>query len=340
MNLVKLLQYLDEYFDLEDLKTLCFKLGVDYDDLGGEGQIGKARELIRYLQKRGRLDALVMAIAQERPHLDLTDLQPQPPVTLEPPPSREARRQRPAAGGDSISNYRGGAATLGCLVVDRKKISPKDKRTPIQVYLLCDASGLADFAPPPQTGDPILQPGRYDGGLAVLDAIATLTKWTRPNGSNSLANTNLSAAIAQVKNLSDVSPEIRGRGIPKGVRPPLVGMSVAGVGRTSGLIEGTILAIEASQSIPWPIAQVVAPENTGDGSGLYPVLFGDLIVTTPMVESGDSGMVLLDDDNYAIGLGFAGGDQFSLFIPLPKILKRLEVDLVTAEMWQSLKEAV
>lgn len=336
MNLAKLLQYLDDYFDLEDLKTLCFKLGVDYDDLGGEGQIGKARELIRYLQKRGRLDTLVAAMAQERPHLDLTDLQPQPPPIPETPPSREARRQRPAAGGDSISNYRGGAATLGCLVVDQKKITPKEQQTPYQVYLLCDASGLAAAISTPQSGDPILQPGREDGGLPALDAIATLTKWTRPNGNNSLAGTNLSAAIAQVKNLNDVSPEIRGRGVPKGVRPPVVGMSVAGVGRTSGLIAGTVLAIEASESIPWPIAQVVAPENTGDGSGYYAVLFGDLIVTTPMVAAGDSGMVLLDDDNYAIGLGFAGGDQYSLFIPFEKILKRLEVELVTAEVWQSL----
>jgi hypothetical protein len=122
------------------------------------------------------------------------------------------------------------------------------------------------------------------------------------------------------------------------VRPPVVGMSVAGVGRSSGFVSGSVLAIGASESVSWPISQVISPGGTGDGSGFYPVLFGDLIVTTPMVDFGDSGMVLLDDDNYAIGLAFAGGDDYSLFIPLPKILKRLEVELVTAERWQLLKE--
>ncbi len=340
MNLGKLLEYLDHYFSLDEMKTLCLILGVDYDDLGGDGQRGKARELIQHMQRRGRLDQLVAAVQQERPHLNFSDLQPHQaaPAPIAPaPPTREEWRQRPAAGGDSISNYRGGAATLGCLVVDRKKTSPKDLQTPYRVYLLCDASGLTAATSTAQPGDPILQPGQGDGGLAALDAIATLSQWTRPTGDNNLASAHLSAAIAQVKNLNDVAPEIRGRGIPQGTRPPTVGMSVAGVGRTSGLVTGTILATEASESVPWPIGQVINPQNTGDGSGYYPILFGDLIVTTTMVEAGDSGMVLLDDDNYAIGLAFAGSDQYSLFIPLPKILRRLEVELVTAEMWQSLK---
>jgi hypothetical protein len=329
MNVIKLLAYLDQYFSLDDLETLCFLLGVDFDNLGGIGKKGKARELIEYLDKRGRLDALITAMQQERPQLDFSDLlpKPEPPVTQDAPPNRETMRQRPAAGGDSISNYRGGAATLGCLVVGRA--------APRQLYLLCDASGLAATFES-QIGDPILQPGQSDGGLPALDTIATLNRWTQPNADNSLANDNLSAAIAQVKNLSDLSPEIRGRGIPKGVRPPVVGVSVTGVGRTSGPAQGTILATEATESVPWPISQVIAPQSTGDGSGYYPVLFGDLIVCTAMIDAGDSGMVLLDDDNYAIGLAFAGSDQYSLFIPLQKVLDRFEVDLVTVEVWQSL----
>lgn len=67
MEEVKLLDFLSAYFNLEDLKTLCFRLDVDYDHLGGEGQIGKARELIRYLQKRGRLNELQTVLASERP---------------------------------------------------------------------------------------------------------------------------------------------------------------------------------------------------------------------------------------------------------------------------------
>ena len=43
---------------------MCFKLGVEYDDLPGEGRAGKARELIRLLQRKNRLDEL----AQHLPH--------------------------------------------------------------------------------------------------------------------------------------------------------------------------------------------------------------------------------------------------------------------------------
>lgn len=51
------------HFDLEGLRTLCFKLGVEYDDLRGEGRAGKARELIMLLQRQGRLDELAQHIA-------------------------------------------------------------------------------------------------------------------------------------------------------------------------------------------------------------------------------------------------------------------------------------
>jgi hypothetical protein len=242
--------------------------------------------------------------------------------------SREASRRRPAVGGDSISHYRGGAATLGCLVVGRA--------TPRQLYLLCDASGLTDVQPAPQVGDPILQPGRADGGLSALDAIATLAQWTRPSADNSQAADNLSVALAQVRRREDVSPEIKGRGTPQGVESAIEGLTVFGVGRSSGEVQGTILQVGAAEEILWPIGQIDALTSSGDGSGYHPILFGDLIVTTPMVEAGDSGMVLLDQENHALALAFAGGNDYSLFIPLQKILDKLEVELVTAEVWQSL----
>ena len=49
-------------FDLEEFRTLCFKLGIEYDDLRGEGRPGKARELIKLMQRRGQLDRLQQAV--------------------------------------------------------------------------------------------------------------------------------------------------------------------------------------------------------------------------------------------------------------------------------------
>lgn len=51
-----------ERFDLEELRTLAFELGIDYDSLPGEGKAGKVRELILFLDRRGKLGQLLAEI--------------------------------------------------------------------------------------------------------------------------------------------------------------------------------------------------------------------------------------------------------------------------------------
>jgi hypothetical protein len=65
--LVELHQVLVARFSLEEIKTLCFELGVEYDDLPAVGKRNKARELVRYLDRHGRLDALRVAVMLKRP---------------------------------------------------------------------------------------------------------------------------------------------------------------------------------------------------------------------------------------------------------------------------------
>lgn len=62
----ELRQALVNYFDLEELRTLCFDLGVDFDELKGSGKGAKARELVQYWQHQGDLTPLVDAIRQQR----------------------------------------------------------------------------------------------------------------------------------------------------------------------------------------------------------------------------------------------------------------------------------
>jgi hypothetical protein len=62
-----LLRGLQESFSLNDLKTLCFELGVDFDNLEGEGKTAKARELIVHLERRARVSELIQKCASERP---------------------------------------------------------------------------------------------------------------------------------------------------------------------------------------------------------------------------------------------------------------------------------
>jgi len=54
-------QTLDERFDLEEIKDLCFDLNIDFDDLRGEGK--KVRELVAYCQRHDRLEELTTRIA-------------------------------------------------------------------------------------------------------------------------------------------------------------------------------------------------------------------------------------------------------------------------------------
>ncbi|MCP4426839.1 MAG: AAA family ATPase, partial [Chloroflexi bacterium] len=63
---VALRHALVNYFDMEELRTLCFDLGVDFDELKGEGKGAKSRDLVAYWQHHGDLTPLVEAIRRER----------------------------------------------------------------------------------------------------------------------------------------------------------------------------------------------------------------------------------------------------------------------------------
>ena len=67
-------------FDREELRTLCFDLGVDYDALPAEGKAGKARELVGYMERHDRLPDLVETLRRTRPDIHLDDAPPGPPA--------------------------------------------------------------------------------------------------------------------------------------------------------------------------------------------------------------------------------------------------------------------
>ncbi|MFN2107592.1 MAG: hypothetical protein ACK2UJ_22130 [Candidatus Promineifilaceae bacterium] len=59
-------QRLVDEFNIEELQDLCFAMGIDYEELGGAGKSAKARELVLYMQRRGRLGELNEAIRAKR----------------------------------------------------------------------------------------------------------------------------------------------------------------------------------------------------------------------------------------------------------------------------------
>ncbi|MCA9964671.1 MAG: hypothetical protein KC423_10525 [Anaerolineales bacterium] len=68
-DLTQLRQLIEQTFDQGQLRTLCFDLGVAYDDLPGETRPDKVRELIVHCQQHGKLELLVETCARHRPHL-------------------------------------------------------------------------------------------------------------------------------------------------------------------------------------------------------------------------------------------------------------------------------
>ncbi|MCL4804679.1 MAG: SUMF1/EgtB/PvdO family nonheme iron enzyme [Anaerolineae bacterium] len=87
----QLRQFILDHFNLDELKTLCVDLAVVYDDLGGEGRAGKARELVLFMERDSRLIDLRAVLAQQRGRAYQTrfgDDAVQSVVTSTPPPRR------------------------------------------------------------------------------------------------------------------------------------------------------------------------------------------------------------------------------------------------------------
>lgn len=206
-------------------------------------------------------------------------------VGLAPPPApisilSYTNRVRPVNGGNSIGNARyNNAGTFGSVV---KLAGDSSNR-----YFLSNWHVLADGSG--QAGDPIVQPGRLDGGSTPGDVIGTLF-WFILNDDFDAA---LGLASAPWQNF--VSHGFRCystyRDIPV---DPIVNQPVTKCGRTTELTNGTILSVNASVRV------------TGYPTGTR--LFTNQIETTVMSAPGDSGSVLFhSDDMSPVGLLFAGG---------------------------------
>ncbi len=83
MDLPQLRDLITRYFNDSELRDLCFDLGIDYENLGGDNKAAKARELVGYGQRHGRLAELEAACRSLRPnaftdiHGPATDSTPQ-----------------------------------------------------------------------------------------------------------------------------------------------------------------------------------------------------------------------------------------------------------------------
>ena len=71
MNRIELREILSNYFNLDELKTLSFDLGIDFENLGGDNKNAKARELLAYCERNNQTLDLLKEISRRRPNLHL-----------------------------------------------------------------------------------------------------------------------------------------------------------------------------------------------------------------------------------------------------------------------------
>lgn len=217
-------------------------------------------------------------------------------------------RHRPAPGGVSIGHREITAGTLGCLV---KKGG--------ESFILSNNHVLANSnnATP---GDAVLQPGPFDGGTDPADRIASLSRFIPitfdPPVPRAFHRNLVDAAVAEGE-FHDLKREIHWVGHLRGWRPRAqvaVGTLLQKTGRTTNYTTGRITAVNATVDV-----------NYGGGRVAR---FRDQIITTPMSAGGDSGSLVADRENFAVGLLFAGSPLVTILNQIQHVRSLLRVEIV------------
>ncbi|MQS69476.1 MULTISPECIES: hypothetical protein [Escherichia] len=68
MELTRLRDCLVLHFNLSEIQTACFDLGIEYDSIPGDSLDDKARELVRFMSRSGRLEGLIKYCHTMRPN--------------------------------------------------------------------------------------------------------------------------------------------------------------------------------------------------------------------------------------------------------------------------------
>jgi hypothetical protein len=186
-------------------------------------------------------------------------------------------------------------------------------------HVLANENGAA-------VGDPILQPGPFDGGQNPADRVGTLTQFVPLNFS---AVNTVDCAIATLDDgVAFDSKNLDLLGQFSGVRtsPADVGDVVAKIGRTTGVTNGKITAIE--------LDNVTVGYDNGNAT-----FNGQIEIegtgTLPFSSGGDSGSLVVDQNNLATALLFAGGETggsnsmgLTYANPIGTVLQALSITLI------------
>lgn len=169
-------------------------------------------------------------------------------------------------------------------------------------------------------GDRIVQQGRLDGGNARTGVVAELSRFKKLKKRNNLVD----AAVAELKEDTEYYyNHLKDLGTLKGLRsaPLRTGDKVFKLGRTTGLTEGRIIGVEMDSVFVGGYDQGVLEFD--EQVEIEP------IGNKPFSLAGDSGSLIVDGRNKAVGLLFAGNDADVTYAnEISNVLDTLKIDLV------------
>lgn len=252
-------------------------------------------------------------------------------------------RYRPAQPGVSIGHYQISAGTFGAVVYDRRTGEPLILSNN---HILANRSNGTDGRA--KQGDPVLQPGPYDGGNPERDTIAILDRFIplrygtveeepvtcpvaagvewylnaivksfRPGYTVRMFRRTqqganiVDCAVAKPLEQELISTEIIRVGRINGTIAVKPGLKVQKVGRTTGFTSGTVQYVDVTSTV-----------DIGDNQE---AVFEEQFMTTGISKGGDSGSLVLDGENRATGLLFAGSDSYTLCNRIENVLNALNV---------------
>jgi hypothetical protein len=214
----------------------------------------------------------------------------------------------------SIGHYQISAGTLGAIVYRRGDPRPLILSNN---HVLANSSNGSDGRA--RLGDPIFQPGPADGGTE-RDLIATLADFvplrrnpvSRPPGDEDEDETPpnlMDVALAFPASPDLVEASILEIGPVAGITSPQVRQQVRKSGRTTGLTTGAVTVIHTTVTVHYGPGETIS--------------FADQVMATTMSKPGDSGSLVLDMENRAVGLLFAGSPVATIFSPIEAVVNRL-----------------
>ena len=194
---------------------------------------------------------------------------------------------RPILAGISISHPDVTAGTLGGIFMHNGK------------PVILTNNHVAANTNAAKIGDPIYQPGTYDGGRS-RDTIGRLVDFVPlKNG------VNQDSAIVSVDTSFETAFNLTNARRIAGIANPRTKMRIWKTGRTTAGTRGRVIGIGGTFSVDY-----------GDSRPVY-ITVKDCIITTNISDGGDSGSLLMTgnprkDANKAVGLLFAGSSQITL----------------------------